>query len=257
MKVLSVQTYNYTDSKEPNFKAHPDLKILKRNYPEQYKVSCWFRFGVPVFDLDNYQEVINCLDSLDWSSPKRMLIAGIGDSQEPFSYLAVIKNITKKPLEDVVDLNIVDLQNKPNRIKLYTQSFYDRKCPPIYAPDSFVEAHKYRKLFGLNPKYRVNDEIFEYLKTTYSNLEKSKWETPVQEAVQKYSENSFDIISINNVFCYIKRWLVQPVINNIDRILKPNGIVITDDAKSICNIFLDTMKYEQLNSGIFRKIAVK
>ena len=93
-----------------------------------------------------------------------MLIAGIGNSQEPFSHLAVIKNITQKPLKDILDLHIIDLQNKPNSIKLYIQSFYDRKCAPVYAPDSFTETQKYRKYLGLNPKYRVNDEIFEYLK---------------------------------------------------------------------------------------------
>jgi len=166
MKVVSVQTYNYAIRKQPNFNAHPDLRILKKNYPEQYLLSSWFRHGLSVFNAEDYQNVIECLDSLDWSSKNRMLIAGIGNSQEPFSDLAVIKDITKKPLEEVLDLHIIDLQNKPNSIKLYLQSFYDRKRAPFYASDSFVETQEYRKFFGLSPKYRVKDEILEYLKST-------------------------------------------------------------------------------------------
>ena len=77
----------------------------------------------------------------------------------------LIKNISKKPLKDVLDLHIVDLQDKPNKIKLYCQSFYDREKTPIYAFDSFVETQKYRKILGLNPKYRVNNEIFDFLKS--------------------------------------------------------------------------------------------
>ena len=250
MKVLNIQTNNCTNIKQPIFNAHPDLNVLKSKYSEQYKRSCWFRHGLPTFAADEYQRVIKCLESLDWSSKKRMLIVGIGDSQESFSHLAVIKNITKKPLKDSVDLHIIDLQEKPSSIKLYIQSFYDRKRAPMYAKESFIETQKFRKIFGLNPKYRADDEIFEYLKSTYNNPEKSKWEIPVQQAVQNYSEQSFNIISINNVLCYIKSGLVHNVINNIDRILKPNGVVITDPSKSVHDMLLGTKNFEQLDFGI-------
>ena len=257
MNVINIQTHNYINRKHPIFNSHPDLKILKSNYPEQYKRSCWFRHGLLTFAADDYIKVIKCLESVDWSSKKRMLIAGIGDSQEPFSHLAVIKNITKKPLKESLDLHIIDLQDKPSGIKLYMQSFYDRKRAPLYAKESFIETQKFRKIFGFNPKYRADDEIFEYIKSTYNNPDKSKWETPVQQALQNYSEQSFDIISINNVFCYVKSELVQPLINNIDRILKPNGVVITDPSKSVCDTFLGTKNFEQLDFGIFRKNIIK
>ena len=252
MKVSSIKTYNYTDKTQTNFTAHPDLYILKRNYPERYKHSRWFRHGLEIFDGENYQRVVKCLDSIDWSFKNRMLIAGIGDSQEPFSHLAVIKDITKKTLKEVLDMHIVDLQDKPNNIKLYFQSFYDRKRAPFYASDSFVETQKYRKSLGLSPKFRVNDEIFEYLKSTYNDSQKSLWETPIQQAVKEYPDKFFNIISINNVFCYIKRDLLQPTINNISRILKRDGIVITDTSDSINEKFL-SLGFDKLDDGIFCK----
>ena len=47
--------------------------------------------------------------------PLKMLIAGIASSQEPFSYLTTIKTIIKdKPIENVLDLHIIDLQSKPD-----------------------------------------------------------------------------------------------------------------------------------------------
>ena len=252
MKVLSVQKYNYTKNKQLNFNAHPELVRIKSNYPQHYKLSCWFRHGLETFTSENYQKVVKWLSSMDWSSKNRMLIAGIGNSQEPFSHLAVIKNISKKPLKDVLDLRIVDLQDKPNKIKLYCQSFYDREKAPIYAFDSFVETQKYRKILGLNPKYKVNNEIFDFLKSTYNDSQKSLWGTPVQQAVKNYPDDFFNIISINNVFCYIKRDLIQPIINNITRISKHNGVVITDKSESISDMFL-SQGFNKLEDGIFVK----
>ena len=96
MKVLSVQKYNYTKNKQLNFSAHPELVRIKSNYPQHYKLSCWFRHGLETFTSENYQKVVKWLSSMDWSSKNRMLIAGIGNSQEPFSHLAVIKKYIEK-----------------------------------------------------------------------------------------------------------------------------------------------------------------
>ena len=42
-----------------------------------------------------------------------MLIAGIGKSQEPFSYLSTLKSLFKnKKLTDILKLKTIDLQSK-------------------------------------------------------------------------------------------------------------------------------------------------
>ena len=108
--------------------------------------------------------------------PQKMLIAGIGNSQEPFSYLAVIKDLFQnKKLTEVLDLHTIDLQSKPKDEKLKLDSFLDfGNCSgPEYAKSSFLEddALKYGGFYF--QKYRVIDEIFNYLKSVYENKNKA------------------------------------------------------------------------------------
>ena len=239
-----------------NFKAHPDLALLKKKYPEEYNVSCYFRHGIFALPGDEYKRIIMTLDNLFKSSTgkKTMLIGGIGDSQEPFSQLAVIKSLTKKPLDEVLDLYIVDIKDKPDDKLLFKQSYYDGLTSPLFAKDSFTETKKYRKLLGLEPKYRVNDEIYDYLKTTYSNPQKSRWETRIQDAMEEYPNDKFDITSINNVLTYIgDKNIIVTTLKNIVRTMKPKGVFFTDTFQTTRDTLLDTQETNWLYHGIFEK----
>ena len=71
--------------------------MLQKQY--QITASSYFRRG-PYYGSanDNFQNIINVFQTIfdkNIKQPIKMLIVGIGDSQEPFSYLAVIKNIIK------------------------------------------------------------------------------------------------------------------------------------------------------------------
>ena len=84
---------NNTKTYRPiTFKAHPDFEKLVRNY--DVTASSFFRRG-PYYGStsEEFVDVEKILSSIFQSlgEPKTMLIAGIGDSQEPFSYLAVLK----------------------------------------------------------------------------------------------------------------------------------------------------------------------
>lgn len=106
----------------------------------------------------------------------------------------------------------------------------------------------------MNPKYKVNKDIFKYLKTTYSNPDKSQWETRIQDAVSKFPDKKFDVISINNVLQYIEdKRVVVDTLKNIVRILKPKGLFITDTFESTRNVLMDTNKTDWLYHGIYRK----
>lgn len=257
MKISAYQHQNnYISQKRVNFKSHPDLALLKKKYPEQYNVSCYFRHGIFALPADEYKRIITSIDDIfkSLSNKKTMLIAGVGDSQEPFSHLAAIKSITKKPLDEVVDLYIVDIKDKPGDDILFQQSYYDGIDSPPFAKDSFVATNKYRKLFGLEPKYRVKDEIYEYLKKTYSNPQKSKWGTRVQDAMKEYPNEKFNIISINNVLTYIDNInIIESTLKNIVRTMKPKGVFFTDTFETTKDTLLSTKKVDWLDHGIFTK----
>lgn len=257
MRISAYQQQNtYTPKKNVNFKAHPDFFILKNKYPDKYNVSCYFRHSIFAVSGEDYKDVFRALRKvfLGNFSKKKMLIAGIGDSQESFSHLASIKSITRKPLKDVVDLYIVDIKDKPDDKLLFKQSFYDGDKPLPFAKDSFIATKKYRKLFGLQPKYRVDDEIYEYLRETYSNPQKSKWETRIQDAMQEYPNENFDIISINNVLQYIpSQATVKSTLEDVVRTEKSGGVFITDTFESTRNILLDTDKMDWFSHGIYSK----
>ena len=102
---------------------------------------------------------------------QKMLIAGVGESQEPFSYLATIKSLCPdKKLTEVLDLKTVDLQSKPSSQQLFSDSYFEYRYQPDYAQSSFVTdirpSIKYPSIYSY---YRVNDEIFNFLDDTYKN----------------------------------------------------------------------------------------
>ena len=258
--VLRISAYQqqtcYTPKKNVNFKAHPDFFILKNKYPDKYNVSCYFRHGIFAVPGEEYKDVFRALRKvfLGNFSKKKMLIGGIGDSQESFSHLASIKSITGKPLKDVVDLYVVDIKDKPDDKLLFKQSFYDGEGALPFAKDSFIATKKYRKLFGMQPKFRVDDEIYEYLRETYSNPQKSKWETRIQDAMKEYPDENFDIISINNVLQYIpSQATVKSTLSDVVRVEKSGGVFITDSFESTRNILLDTNKMDWFSHGIYSK----
>ncbi len=245
----------------PAFTAHPDF------YKFNSTQSCYFRHGTYVVSTSRYkniEKVYNKVLKLKDNSPKDILIVGIGNSQEPFSHMASAKSILKeKPLKDNVSLYTVDLQSKPDDKKLFDDSFYDGYYAPKYAKSSFekyipkkekddtldamknldILTYEYiNSIINLpdkkesaktsKPRYKVKDEIFEFVKETYNNPEKSKWDSRIQDVVKNYPDEKFYIISANNILPYIEdeKETVE-TIQHFKRALKPNGYLITDPEK--------------------------
>lgn len=270
MQILPIS--NYANNKNTNIKKqkssnvnfchHPDFIELKIKY--KITASSYFRRG----DLygSPCKEFANVIDSLklffnekmnhDKNGKVRMLIGGIGESQEPFSILAVVKQlIGNNKLNEVLDLNTVDLQSKPNKPQLFLQSFYEHNQKPEFVPESFVT----EDITGYGYKhhrYRVKNEIFKYLFDVYNNPEKAKWETRIQDAIKEYPENSFNVISVNNTIGYIyDPQVAMFVVKNIYKMLKPSGIFITDpDYSSYKKVFSPEVSKE-IYKGIYQKTA--
>lgn len=258
MKVNSLSnSYFYRNTKPINFNAHPDYNLLARNY--NIKASSYFRrgdvYGSPSAEFLDVVKILNNIFGVEDFKRKRMLIAGIGDSQEPFSLLAVIKNIIKnKPLKDVLDLDIVDIQPKPCDKKLFEQSYFDNYIAalPSYAKDSFIKDDGIKYGLESYKRFRVKDDILDFLKQTYNDSRKSHWDSRVQDVVKVMDNEKYNVVSINNTFLYINdRNVIADTLNNIKRILKMEGVFITDPYYKYDNL-RDSMteKYP----GIYRKL---
>lgn len=253
--ILTVENYN-----EVTKKAHPDFYEISQ-YNLSLRASSFFRRGVVLGETSYFKDVIDVFSTLfnkNTNDKKSILIVGIGRSQEPFSYLASIKELIKdKKLKDVLNLQTVDLQAKPTKNILLSCTHYGGFWgkEPIFAKSSFI---KYAQMYGdtvLQTGFRVNDEIFDYLYKTYNNKSKSKWATRIQDDIKNYPDNSFDVLSMNNVLGYIEDDdEYYNTIKNMPRIVKPNGFIITD---TICeNLFqkvgVDKM-LTKISAGIFKK----
>lgn len=253
--ILTIENYN-----EITKKAHPDFYEISQ-YNLSLRASSFFRRGVVLGETSYFKDVIDVFSTLfnkNTNDKKSILIVGIGRSQEPFSYLASIKELIKdKKLKDVLNLQTVDLQAKPTKNILLSCTHYGGFWgkEPIFAKSSFI---KYAQMYGdtvLQTGFRVNDEIFDYLYKTYNNKSKSKWATRIQDDIKNYPDNSFDVLSMNNVLGYIEDDdEYYSTIKNMPRIVKPNGFIITD---TICeNLFqkvgVDKM-LTKISAGIFKK----
>lgn len=253
--ILTIENYN-----EVTKKAHPDFYEISQ-YNLSLRASSFFRRGVVLGETSYFKDVIDVFSTLfnkNTNDKKSILIVGIGRSQEPFSYLASIKELIKdKKLKDVLNLQTVDLQAKPTKNILLSCTHYGGFWgkEPMFAKSSFI---KYAQMYGdtvLQTGFRVNDEIFDYLYKTYNNKSKSKWATRIQDDIKNYPDNSFDVLSMNNVLGYIEDDdEYYSTIKNMPRIVKPNGFIITD---TICeNLFqkvgVDKM-LTKISAGIFKK----
>ena len=253
--ILTIENYN-----EVTKKAHPDFYEISQ-YNLSLRASSFFRRGVVLGETSYFKDVIDVFSTLfnkNTNDKKSILIVGIGRSQEPFSYLASIKELIKdKKLKDVLNLQTVDLQAKPTKNILLSCTHYGGFWgkEPMFAKSSFI---KYAQMYGdtvLQTGFRVNDEIFDYLYKTYNNKSKSKWATRIQDDIKNYPDNSFDVLSMNNVLGYIEDDdEYYSTIKNMPRIVKLNGFIITD---TICeNLFqkvgVDKM-LTKISAGIFKK----
>ncbi len=287
LPITSITTYTprcRNDKIQPAFTAHPDF------YGYNSTQSCYFRRGAVALESKGYRDIEKTFESIfntKENKMRNMLIIGIGESQEPFSYLASIKSILEeKPLNKNLDLHTIDLQSKPDNKTIWEHAFYDgyydyKKVPP-FGKGSFVKDRQYPEdeivsnntyypyplMFKIKKQnehkqkeildYRVNDEILGFLKETYNNPSKSHWDSPVQEVIKELPSEKFDVVSANNVIPYIinENQIIE-TIGHIKRILKTGGYYITDPYYPPMFIqesgVLDDMT--QIYPGIYQKTA--
>lgn len=239
-----------------SFTAHKDFVKIAENY--NIKASCYFRrgsfYGAPA---DAFADIIKALRKAFKTDYKQdFLIVGIADSQETFSLMAVAKDILgNKKLKENVTLTTIDLQSKPTDKMLYRQSYYDGYSRPPYVFESFVyEKNNHGK--GATQHYRVNNEIFEFVKESYNT--NSIWDARTQDVVKTLPSKSYNIISMNNVLPYIRmdgNKVALETVQNIVRITKENGLIITDEKPCYGEAYLNFF-CKKIEPGIWQKKSI-
>ena len=242
-----------------NFCHHPDFIALEKKY--EIIASNYFRRGGYYGSAcEQFSDVINTLKLFFDKNMKNkvtMLIGGIAKSQEPYSMLAVIKSlIGGKRINNVLDLYTIDLQSKPDEKTILLQSFYDTPWEPDFVPGSFVQEKTVKYGYKRLHRYKVKHDIYKYLSSVYNNPNKALWETRIQEGIKDYSDEKFDIISVNNTLGYICDYetRMQTVRNIFDK-LKPNGIFITDPHITQYQEVFSPDVCDEIYPGIYKKMT--
>lgn len=235
-----------------NFCARPEYERLT----SEVRASNYFRRGGFYGSAsEEFRNVVDAVKLLFSNNKKpKILIAGIGQAQEPFSILAVIRDIHKrKPLESVVDLNCVDLQPKISDSDLDNYAYCD-SCDPMFAKGSFdyVENPTYKPYY----RYKVKPEIQAHLRKVFDDESSTKWDTKIEDFSDQCPAESYDMITFNNTLGYVEGEDKQhKTMENICRILKPNGILITDPYDQYKEMFPAMRDFEKISDGIWRKPA--
>ena len=241
---------------------HPDFYKLNQ---DSVLASSYFRrggwYGSP---CDDFIYVIKALKIVFHSGlfsffkeyeKVKMLVGGIGESQEPFSLLATVKNlIGNEKISDLLDMHTVDLQGQPTESTLFKQSFYDSVGEPRFVKSSFVEDDAVQYDLPSYVSHRVSDEIFEYLSDVYNNHEKAKWQTRIQDALKEYPDRDFDVVSINNTLIYVKEEERIDCVKNIFRVLRMGGIFISDNRPEGYKEVFTPENSVEIYPGIFQKL---
>lgn len=251
MNISGLSSNNLTIAKSS---LHPNYAELLEN-KRQSNRSEWFRDDVRGSD---FQHVVNTLrNKFQDNMKKRMLIVGVADAQEPFSYLALLYEIKNgQPPKKYLDLHCVDLRPGIKDEDLKEFSFYDRVHPPIYAASSFDNTGP--------GDYVVKQDIFDYLKNVFNNPEKTRWNTDIadfaQDEAHKDSRKRYDVISCNHVLIYLKNNDAIQTAQNLVKLLKPGGILIarnSGERELIREEIPQRTKLTEIAPGIFRKKSKK
>lgn len=221
------------------------------------KASKYFRRGTYYGEKhinEDYKDVIYTLKQvLKRKKPVKILVAGVANAEEPSSILATISELTNhKPIEKTVDLNLVDINPCPSINKKVTK--------PDFCKSSFEPYKENDSCF-----YKIKDSIGNYLEEVYKDCDpknpksRSKWGVEIKDFVKTAPDEQYDLISYNNVDIYIKNLKDKfKIINNMFRILKKGGFLITDQSKDYsylmvaCDLKPDSFK--EIKPGIFKKL---
>jgi len=254
--MLSRVSLNLNQQKQSvSFCARPEYQYLDEHHG--VRTSCYFRRGANFGEqMSSFSDVVDAF-KLVFSCVKKpkILIAGIGKGQELFSDLAVIKELKRKSLRSVIDLNCVDLQPKLAKDEFESATYLDDIVEPKFAKECFEYVQK--PTYSDSYHYKVKRDIVRYLKKVFNNKSKTKWDTKIEEFSATCPEKTYNMISVNNTLMYIEDVNEKKsTMENLAKMLKTGGILVTDVCDDIYKEMFSCLKdFKNLKPGIWQKLV--
>lgn len=180
------------------------------------------------------------------------LTIGIGNLEEPLSFLSVAEKHAQEQeqnIQDILDLKMVDIRDK-DEIKTEKNLGKDA-FGNIREPDQ-----AYKKSFDIiktgknKGEYQFNDNITTYISKKFNDPNKTKLNTPVEEFLNEHGNKKYDFVACNNVLQWLgynydnplksgaenkKEKNFQEFYQNIKKItdlVEPNGLLFIELPKS-------------------------
>jgi len=239
------------------------LKELKLKSPSaKLDRSEFFRYPE---DQDVIQQTVN--ERIGQGQITRFLDIGVGNMEEPLSYLVAAQKSAKTynlPLADAVDLELIDIRPK-NEVNVkyglgkssesgLGKAFMSDKewtnvsKKPIMPRPNHVDSFE---LSADSGEYEFSDEIKHYIDQRMSDPSKAKFNQSIEEYIQNYSGEGYDVVACNNVLQHLgglthynspfkdrgqavenyQRYF--QVVDGILNLVKPGGIAIIHTEGSI------------------------
>lgn len=244
MICFSNNIINHKNKQKITFAARKEYVDYDNSF--DVRASNWFRrsrFYGP--QSEDFQHIINTLADIYKNKLKiNLLIVGIGQGQEPLSFLTSIKALNpRKKLKNVVNLSCVDLQPKDLDEKEWKISNFDKD--DTYFPQMFTK----------NPNdycgYPLT-EISDYYRNTLNDPAKSKFDTFAIEFARESKPKIYDVVSCNNTLIYGKsRREGLQSLRGLAKIVKTGGVLITDAFVEFDKVL--SKNFKKLYPGIHRK----
>lgn len=223
-------------------------------------VSVYFR---STLDRNFYKVENAILNKARQTKRPKVLVVGVGKSQEPASYIAILleeymrgrnQKINSGTIDSLLDLYCVDLESKVSNQELEKYSIAE--CPRertlMYAPNGFTETS--------DGKLKIIPEITDYLRKTFNNPQKAFWNKTIQDFSREYlfnayrkpdSDFGYDIISMNHVLMYLSNYKEKvDTCLKVLKMLKPSGILITDPSFKI----VPPENIRNISPGIWQRV---
>lgn len=202
-----------------------------------------------------------------------MLVVGVANLEEPFSYLSILSEMQNhRPIDDYLDLNCVDLKPEIPNTEVDKLSYCERgyfydfypKSSFIKEPDFYVTGSG-KCVSGY--RYKAKPHIVKYLTKVIRNPEKTFWNTDIVDFAENEAKKDeqrrkkYDIISNHYVSMYLNYDEDIKTAVNLVKMLNPGGILLTHDDgvfPEIMKCYVNTKKnkvLEKVGPGIYKKVG--
>lgn len=211
--------------------------------------SGFFRF--PEMNLIYKEHLLKL--SLNGKKPE-ILVIGVGQGQEPLSWLSFFYRDDKK-LDELVELSTMDILARDE----FVLQQYMRRESSIFNRHH-AGSEEFKKVFDFDGKkglFRIKDELIDHLNRVLDS-NNSKWKSSI---VDLTSDKQYDLVTCNRVLMHLGAEVQETAVQNLVRSVRPGGILMLDppgnnESCADHSLVMDTGLFTEISKGVFRKTQI-